>query len=140
MRGDARLASCRWLARGRPACGESVVTFVVGPRTALCRVFARRVSAQWGLWGRRPASGRDAAAASVGVLAVVHAAGTGVVSWCLARSSIPLLVVGRSAMGVLGDVGHIVTKPDCGVVCLFTFSTAFSDARSAAGRGAEGGR
>ncbi len=49
-------------------------------------------------------------------------------------------MVGRSAMGVLGDVGHIVTKPDCGVVRLFTFSTAFSDARSAAGRGAEGGR
>lgn len=49
-------------------------------------------------------------------------------------------MVGRSAMGVLGDVGHIVTKPDCGVVCLFTFSTAFSDARSAAGRGVEGGR
>ncbi len=43
-------------------------------------------------------------------------------------------------MGVLGDVGHIVTKPDCGVVRLFTFSTDFSDARSSAGRGAEGER
>lgn len=112
------------------------MTFVVGPRTALWRV-----SAQWGLWGKATGVGPGC-----GCCVDWGACGRACCwYWCgeLVFGPLinpPLLVVGRSAMGVLGDVGHIVTKPDCGVVRLFTFSTAFSDARSSAGRGAEGER